>query len=306
MRVLITGGTGFIGRTLTPLLLDTHHDVTLLVREAYGMGTPLPPPLDALRPRLTLAFADLRNFQLTARAVRAAAPEAVIHLAAAGVSAPFLPLETALRHNLTGTLNLLRAACDGQPGVQQVIIGRTPGEHSAMNVYAASKAAAWQFARMYSRTQGWPIVGALVFQAYGPWQAPTALVPSALRAALAGADFPMTTGTQQRDWIYVDDVAAGLLALLGQPLPPGTTVDLGTGTLTAVAAVAQQVFDLVGGAGKPLVGALPGRPGEEGGQSADTDATHRHIGWRATVPLTDGLRRTLAHARAHPPTIGPQ
>ena len=57
----------------------------------------------------------------------------------------------------------------------RLIISRTPGEYSAMNPYAASKAAAWQFCRMYARTQGWPIVGAALFQVYGPGQpVPTA------------------------------------------------------------------------------------------------------------------------------------
>src|SRR5690606_40491105 len=71
--------------------------------------SPLPPPLEELRPRLKVVYADLRNYRLTARAVAEAQPEAVFHLAAAGVTNPFLPLETALRHNQQGTLNLLRS-----------------------------------------------------------------------------------------------------------------------------------------------------------------------------------------------------
>ena len=95
----------------------------------------------SIRPRVDTVYADLRNLQVTARAVRQARPERVIHLAAAGVTDPFLNVNAALSHNVTGTLNLLRACFEGDgPDIQQVIVARTPGERTAMNVYAASKA----------------------------------------------------------------------------------------------------------------------------------------------------------------------
>ncbi|MCA9920346.1 MAG: NAD(P)-dependent oxidoreductase, partial [Anaerolineales bacterium] len=157
MRILITGATGFVGQTLVPYLLHEGHEPVLLVRETYGMGTPLPPSLQAERPKLALVYADLRNFSLTARAVREAAPEVVLHLAAQGATEPFLDPHTAVRHNLTGTLNLLRAYFEQSPAPpQRLVIARTPGEQSKMNVYAASKAAAWGFCEMYACTQGWP------------------------------------------------------------------------------------------------------------------------------------------------------
>lgn len=294
MRVLVTGGTGFIGRNTVATLLQRGHDVTLLVREAYGMGAPLPTPLADLRTDLSLVFADLRNRSLTTRAVRDARPDVVLHLAAAGVTDPFLPIETALRHNVTGGVNLLRACFERTSSTQRIIFGRTPGEHSAMNVYATSKLAAWQFAAMYARTARWPTLGAMIFQAYGPWQTAHALIPSALRAARAGADFPMTAGTQQRDWIAVHDVADGLERLLHTDITPGATVDLGTGVTTSVADVVRLIYALTGSQGKPLVGTLPSRPGEEQAQSADSARTERLLNWRATTQLHDGLRQLIA------------
>jgi nucleoside-diphosphate-sugar epimerase len=143
MRVLITGATGFIGRHLTRHLLTAGHPVIGLVREQYA-GQPLPPMLAAVRPQIELVYADLRNLPITRRAVQDAAPEAVIHLAAVGVNDPFLSIETALRHNLYGTLNLLKACFEtGGTTPTRFIAARTPGEGSAMNVYDASKAAAY-------------------------------------------------------------------------------------------------------------------------------------------------------------------
>lgn len=295
-RVLLTGATGFIARTLIPRLLE-QADVTLLLLEEFGSGAPLPAPVRAVRSRVDAVYADLRNYQLTARAVRQARPDRVIHLAAVGVDDPFLSVSKALSHNVTGTINLLRACFDADGlDVQQLITARTPGERSAMNVYAASKAAAWAFGEMYARTAGWPIHGAMIYQTYGPEQPSNFFIPSALRAARAGEEFPMTAGTQQKDWIHVDDVVGGFLATLGADLPPGETVELGCGRSVSLLAVANQLYDLTGKAGRPLPGALPSRPGEEPQQIADAERTATLIGWRAGISLTDGLARLVNSA----------
>ncbi len=296
MKILITGGTGFIGQHLVAAMAcDSSHVVTLLLREAYSHTdlSPLPAALAAIRPQFEVVYADLRNFQLTARAVRQAEPDCVIHLAAAGVTDPFVGIDTALRHNLSGTINLIRACFEKTNSTRQLIIGRTPGEHSNMNVYAASKAAAWNFCEMYARTQRWPIHGAMIFQAYGPSQSAQNLIPAAIAAAVAGQDFPMTAGTQQRDWIYIEDVVNGLRQMVGKSLLPAATVELGTGELASVADVVRQIYALVDGVGRPLIGALPFRVGEEAVQCADVVAARMLVGWQMAVSLQDGLRRTI-------------
>lgn len=295
-RILITGATGFIARSLVPKLME-EAEVILLLLEEFGSGTPLPAPLDKLRPNLETVYADLRNYQLTARALRQARPDKVIHLAAVGVSDPFLNVNTALSHNVTGTLNLLRACfeADGMD-VSQLVVARTPGERTAMNVYAASKAAAWSFCRMYARTARWPIQGAMIFQAFGPHQPPHLLMPAALQVALAGEDFPMTTGKQEKDWIYIDDIVAGFQALLRAELLPGITVELGTGRATRVADVVEELYRIVGHGGRPIIGAIPNRPGEDPRQIADAEQTAATINWRAGLSLSEALRKLVNNA----------
>ncbi len=298
-RILVTGATGFIGQTLVPFLAargDTA--VTILSREAYSQPDlcPLPPTLQAIRPQIDVVYADLRNFRQTVRAMRQAEPTHVIHLAARGATEPFLGLEAALRHNLYGTLNLVRACFEKTQTVRQLVTARTPGELSGMNVYAASKAAAWNFCQMYGRTQQWPIYAAMIFQAYGPGQTERNLIPAASRAALAGEDFPMSSGRQKRDWIYIDDVCAGLAAMLDAELPPATTLDLGSGVLTRVADVVGQVYEMVDGNGRPRPGLLPDRPGETAVQVADAARTKEMIGWGTAVTLPEGLNQTILHA----------
>lgn len=290
MRVLLTGGSGFIGQFLVPALLAHGEEVILLCRTSPPL---LPPKLAVLRSQFEVVYGDLRNFQLTVQAVREAAPDCVVHLAAAGVTNPFLSESEALRHNLDGTRHLLQACFAKTFTTRQVIVARTPGERTCMNVYAASKASAWNFCQLYARTQGWPIHGAMIFQAYGPGQSPKTLVASALQAALLGQDFPMTRGEQRRDWVYVEDVVAGLLALLGKLLPPCTAVELGSGCLTSVAEVVASVYALVGCGGRPLIGALPDRPGEEAVQVADVATTRALLGWSTAVSLKEGLAKTI-------------
>ena len=290
MRVLVTGGTGFIGRYLVSALSEAGHEIVLLLRETYRHDLLLPVHLLAQKESLQPVFADLRDFDATKRAVDSAEPDAIVHLAAAGATDPFLPLETALRHNLYGTLNLLQAACESSPTVKKIIVGRTPGEKTAMNIYAASKAAAWNFCQMYARTQQWPIAGAMIFQAYGWGQSEQTLIPSAFRAAWEGRDFPMTLGAQKRDWIDARDVATGILAMLSAELTPGTTVELATGKMHSVADVVQHIYRLVNGRGKPLIGALPNRPGEELEQYADLAETTRQINWHTNYLLDEGLQ----------------
>jgi nucleoside-diphosphate-sugar epimerase len=297
----VTGATGFIGRALAAsLAADPQRDVAILVRDQYRSQS-LPDPLNSLTDRLVVVYADLLDYHDTRRALHAVQPDQIFHLAAGGVSDPFLAVDVALEQNLFTTLNLLRAAFEETPNrvPEQFIAVRTPGEISAMNPYAASKAAAWQFCTMYARTRGWPIVGVMPFQTYGPGQDSQYLVSGAMAAAIAGKDFALTSGSQEKDWIYVGDVVDGLLAVSEAALPPGSSLDLGTGRLTSVAAVVNQIYELVGGQGKPDVGALPSRVGEVQAQAADVGRTRDLIGWEAGVSLEQGLLNTYQYMRRH-------
>lgn len=294
MRFLVTGATGFVGQHLVRYLHHGGHETALLVREAYGMGHPLPDALTPIREQLRLVYADLRNYRLTSRALEEAQPELVIHLAAAGVTNPYLPVPTALRHNVTGTINLLRAAFERLRSTQRVVVARTPGETEPENPYQASKAAAWKFCQMYARRLQWPINGAMIFQAYGPGQADNTLVPSAFAAATDGRNFPMTSGSQERDWIYIDDVVSGLVTLAEKGIEGGESVDLGTGQTATVLEVVKAIYSLVDQGGRPLPGALAERPGEVARQIARAHETEEKIGWRATTSLSAGLDRMRA------------
>jgi nucleoside-diphosphate-sugar epimerase len=149
---------------------------------------------------------------------------------------------------------------------------------------------------MHYRAYGTPVVVARPFNAYGPGQDQRALIPSAIRAALIGEDFPITPGEQRRDFIFVTDVIDGLLEVATAHGIEGKSLDLGTGHATSVRDVVERVFSLCGGGGKPQVGALAYRPGVIWELVADADRTEQLTGWRAKIGLEEGLKATIKAA----------
>lgn len=294
--MLVTGGAGFIGRSLIRRLLAEGYETVLLVEGSGEVEPVIPDQLVAYGQLIQTYFGDLRDRDLIGELIRKSNPDSVIHLAAAGVADPFLDYKAAIEHNVVGTINLVHSFFEARLERQhagQLIVARTPGETSNMNVYAASKAAAWAFCSMYAQTKGWPITGAVIYQAYGPGQPDHTFVTAAMKAALAGTDLQMTSGVQQRDWIYVDDVADGFIAALKSDLAPGFSFDLGTGKSTSVGAMAEKIYQMVDKGGRPLIGSIPDRPGEATSQIADAGRTESLLGWRSTVSISDGLKKVL-------------
>jgi nucleoside-diphosphate-sugar epimerase len=284
MHYLITGATGFIGSHLARRLVKQGEQVSIFLRFDSDRSR-----IKDVLEKLGRHEVDLRTASSVSRAIDTIEPTIVFHCAAAGVSDPFLPPDEAIRSNVYGTLNLLRAI----KGRARVMVLRTSGEIDALNVYAASKAAAWQFCRMYRRTQGWPIAGAMLYQVYGPHQDRKNVIPAAVEAALADRDFPMTSGRSKRDWIYIDDVIDALIALVKADRFDVDTIEIGTGRSIGVREVVEKVYQLIGRSGKPIVGALPDRPGEVEVQQANSEATASILNWRASTSIDDGLKATI-------------
>ncbi len=288
--ILLTGANGFLGRHLANRLSEL---------KAVVIATDITPPPLAANP--ISAPANLTDSAEVEAIFSQYKPTMVIHMAAAGVRNPGLPLETAVGVNLMGSITLYQMAL--KYGVQRFIHTGTSYEYGdrsdanhadPISMYAASKAAAWNFGRMYYRTEGLPIVGLRLFQVYGP-SLPGGVIEAALNAAHKRIPFDSTAGEQKRDWVYVDDVLAAYVHALTAPAIEGRAFDIGTGRTHSL----KTILDLVAkhtGTLDVRFGALPYRAGEVFDLVADTAPARKYLGWQATTSVEEGLRRTIAHS----------
>lgn len=304
-RIVVTGGTGFIGSHLVHRLVTEGARVFVFARPTSDRQR----LWDVLQ-HIDIRDVDIRTFGAVSAEMDRIKPELVFHLSAEGVNDPFLSQQLALRTNLDGTLNVVRAGA--KAGAHRIVHTGSAHEYGDMAVegqldpispYAASKAAAWAFCRMYYRTNGWPIVGLRLFQVYGPGQRGT-LVPSAIEAGLHGHNFPTTAGEQVRDWVYVGDVVEAFVRAATAEGVEGEIFDIGTGRASSVREVIELVFSHFPNA-RPLIGTLPYRPGEVWSQIANTKASQHRLGWHATTSLEDGISQTVALYRAQSGAAAP-
>ena len=294
--VFLTGATGFIGRRLAKRLVTTGADVTALVLP--GETALLPDGVHALTGDVTIP-------ETVAEAITATRPALIIHLAAVGITNPDLPFTAACAVNVGGVINILDAARHVETVRRIVLVGssyeygarRSDDGLDPFNAYSASKVAAGAFARAAFNTWGAPVVWTRLFQVYGPGQRERALIPAAIQAALNGEEFRMTAGEQQRDFIFVEDVVAGLVAAATAPGIEGRALDIGTGQLHRIRAVVERIWLLSGAHGQILAGALPYRPGEVPAIPADVGRTRRLTGWEARMGLEEGLQKTIEAMR---------
>ncbi len=300
-RVLVTGATGFIGQHLVQRLLELEATVYAGTAPTHDRGsTPSP---KGQQPAL-LRF-DIRDAGAVRRIIHEVEPSVVFHLAATGVTNPDVhPLRT-LEVNAGGTINLLEALRGS--AVDRVMLAGTSYVYGfsdaskrldPFNAYSASKVAAWAYARTYWQGHNTPVVTVRPFQVYGPGQSRRTLIPSAIGAALAGDDFPMTPGEQLRDFVFVADVCDGMVTAADTPGIEGKSLDLGTGVGTTVRSVVQRIWAMTGAQARIRPGALPYRFNSTMHLVADAERTARLTDWRATTTLEQGLQLTIDRLRA--------
>lgn len=293
-RVLVTGAAGFIGRHLVRRLAAQGARVVGASRRAA------PGSLGGEWRQV-----DLADRAAAAALVEDTSPDAVFHLAShvAGSRDLSMVLST-FDANLASTVYLLEALARSRPTCRVVLTGSLeepePGDPAAPAFpYAASKAAATGYARMFHQLYGLPVAIARVFMVYGPGpQDDKKLVPYAIRRLLAGEATQFSSGVRPVDWVYVDDVAEGLVRLAHSDAALGQRVDLGRGELFTVREVIERLYALLAPGRQPEFGSLGDRAAEQIRQ-ADTERTRQLLGgWSPPTPLAAGLEKTVDYFRA--------
>ncbi|MGH9112848.1 MAG: NAD-dependent epimerase/dehydratase family protein [Acidimicrobiales bacterium] len=291
MRVLVTGAAGFIGAALCRRLLADGADV-------HGVSR-TPRDSDHLR----WLPVDLADPGPARRVVDDVGPDVVFHLAShVSGDRSLEAVGPTLRDNLLTTVNLLTAATEsGRPLV--VLAGSMeawgPGDPDPVpnSPYAAAKAAATAYARMFGALYDLPVVSLRLAMVYGPGQLDTTkLVPYVTTSLLRAEPPRLTSGARGVDWVYIDDAVDAFMAAATSAQAAGSTIDVGSGELVTIRALVEQIAALVGGDVQPIFGALGDRPLERQ-RVADVAAARELLGWAPTTPLGAGLARTVAWYR---------
>lgn len=296
-RVLVTGGAGFIGSNVARLLCDEGLSVTVLDNLSYGYR-------ELVDPRCRFIHADLADRESLREAMRNV--QAVMHFAASSIIARSFsdPLEYVQNNVVTGA-NLLEAMREA--GVEHIVYSSSASVYGEparipiseddpkqpLQLYGATKLAFENVLQGYYNAFGINSVSLRYFNAYGPGdlQEPvTRAVPAWIRAALT--DEPIVLywrGDQYRDYVFVEDIAAAHIRVLGLEGLHAYNIGAGEGVLMKdVIATLQALFP------RPLRIVDGGeRPGDPQRLIADVSRVRAEVGWQPQTKLRDGLARTI-------------
>lgn len=307
MRVLVTGGAGFIGSHISERLLSLGHEVTVLDDLSTGKLENIQVLMG--HDRFHFCRGSILDLALLRELIQHRRIERVSHQAARPSVARSIedPLATH-EVNITGTLNILKAAHEA--GCQRVvaassssIYGNTPVlpkredmHYRPRSPYAASKVAGELYLQVFHAVYGLETVGLRYFNVYGPQQDPNshyaAVIPKFIRLALNGEPLPIEgDGTQTRDFTYIDDVVSANLLSLTTPELHGECVNIGYGERTSILSLAETVIRQTRSASK-IVYRDP-RPGDVRDSLADISLAHSLLGYKPAFPLADGLVATI-------------
>lgn len=286
--VLVTGGTGFIGGHLCRRLRDAGAEVHATSRQA-------PEPVEGL----VWHRLDLGDGAAAGALVRRLRPRVIYHLASHVVGARDREFVLSTFHdNLASTVYLLEAAAEVgchrfvQVGSLEEPDGSGPPEPPS-SPYAAAKAAASAYGRMFHQLYETPVVLARLFMVYGPAQPDVRkLIPYLILSLLRGEAPRLSSGSRPVDWIYVGDVVEGLMRLARRDGLEGQRVDFGSGDLVTIRRVVEILYEILAPGQEPPFGTLPDRPHEQV-RTARVEETFRQLDWRPEVGIEEGLRQTV-------------
>jgi UDP-glucuronate 4-epimerase len=313
MRKLVTGGAGFIGSNLVDRLLADGHEVVVV----DNFDSFYPPDrkrsnLDRARQhaRFRLFEIDIRDQAAIEGLVTELAPEAIVHLAArAGVrpsiEAPALYADV----NVTGTANLLQAACRLSPRPRFVyassssVYGDRPNApfretdpvDLPVSPYAATKKACELLAFTFHHLHGLPVTGLRFFTAYGPRNRPDLAIAKFAALIEKGRPVPMFgDGSSSRDYTYIDDIIDGIVRAIDR-CQAHDLYNLGNANPITLSDMIAALGEALGR--RPAIERLPEQPGDVRMTCADIGRASAELGYSAKTPFREGLRRYVAWMR---------
>src|SRR5688572_17425950 len=306
-RVVLTGGTGFVGANLVHRLVADGHETHLLVRSGFA-----PWRIESILDRVTLHEVDLSDGDRVKAAVGDIEPAWLFHLAAHGAYSWQTDADQITRTNIAGTRNLLAAALD--VGVGMFVNTGSSSEYGRQDhppseteegkpdtPYGIAKAAATAMCVSAATVQGARVCTLRLYSVYGPYEDPRRLLPSLIVHGLRGGFPPLVSATTARDFVFVDDVVdAYLSAAQHPPAEPGAIYNVGTGVQTTIGEAAEVARRILRIPGEPHWGSMPARVWDTDTWVADSRKIRSQLGWAPRVTFADGFERMVAWLGRHP------
>jgi len=322
MKILVTGGAGFIGSAVVRLAIARGHEVVNLDAMTYAACAENVAMI-ADNPLYQFEKADIRDPVALQRIFSTHRPDKVMHLAAEShvdrsIDGPGAFIET----NVTGTYNMLQAARTFWEAADRPkdfrfhhistdeVYGSLPADPSVKftettaydprSPYSASKASSDHLVRAWFETYGLPIVLTNCSNNYGPFHFPEKLIPVVILNALAGKDIPIYgTGDNIRDWLFVEDHADALLLVLEKGAI-GRSYNIGGENERSNLELVQTICAILdrmrpkAGSYADQIAFVTDRPGHDARYAIDPTRIREELGWRPSVTVEEGLERTVA------------
>ncbi|MEO2069354.1 MAG: dTDP-glucose 4,6-dehydratase [Desulfurobacteriaceae bacterium] len=303
MKLLVTGGAGFIGSEFVRQAVRNGFSVTIVDKLTYAGDVER---LKEVEEKISFYKADITNREFIEYIFKTEKPQVIVHFAAEShVDRSILDASPFIETNIKGTQVLLdvtkevgvdlfiNVATDevyGELGKEGKFFETTPLNPNSP--YSVSKASADMLGRAYYRTYGLPVITVRPSNNYGPWQYPEKLIPVVILKALSNEPIPVYgTGENVREWLYVSDCCEAIFEIIKKG-KAGEIYNIGSGEERQNIEVVKVILSILG---KPesLITFVEDRPGHDFRYSLSIEKIEKEIGWKAKINFEEGIEKTV-------------
>lgn len=297
-KILVTGASGFIGKSLIPKLLERKEQVHAIVLTNAG-------PVRKLLGTSRVYKADLSNYSLIEKIIAKIMPQTIFHLAAyPDKENDIKNIQASFRSNVLGTFNLLMAS--KRIDYKSLVFAGSFKEYGNQPVpfkedyklnpkspYAVSKAAAEHYCNLFHQSFGKPITCLRLATIYGPGQDQMTLISSVIKSALANKEVLITTGEQARDFLYVGDAVDAFIKASTIPAVKDKVYNIGSGNEITIEDIVEKIVKLCKSRSQIKKGAVQQRRNEIMHMYGDISKAKKTLRWEPKTSLDEGLSKTI-------------